>query len=84
MLARAATAGQATLEPDDVELEEDLDEDLPAESPDFLSLLPELSLEPEPEPESELEVLSDFLLSDPLADVLAGSSLFWLPRLSVR
>jgi hypothetical protein len=78
MLARPATAGQATFEPEE---DEELDEDevpLPAFSPGFLSLFLELS----PEEESELEVLSGFLLSDPLADAAAGS--FWLLRLSVR
>ena len=50
-------------------------------SPDFLSLVPDLS------PDEEL---SDFLPSDPfdpfdpLADAPAGSALFWLARLSVR
>jgi len=84
MLARPATAGQATFEPDDdvePEEDEDLDEEpLPTDSPDFLSLLLELS----PEEESALEVLSDFLPSDPLADAAAGSAPFWLLRLSVR
>jgi len=75
---------QATFEPDDdVEPEEDgdLDEEpLPTASPDFLSLLPELS----PEEESALEVLSDFFPSDPLADAAAGSAPFWPLRLSFR
>src|SRR5262249_2811640 len=80
MLARPATAGQATFEPEDEDDEESQEDDLPlpASSPCFLSLFLELS----PEEESELEVLSDFLLSDPLADEAAGS--FWLLRLSVR
>ena len=81
MLARPATAGQATFEPEEPEDDEELEEDellLPVFSPDFLSLFLELS----PEEESELEELSDFLLSDPLADAAAGS--FWLLRLSVR
>jgi hypothetical protein len=94
MLARSATAGQATFEPDD---EDDEDED-PEPEPEpedeletvsFLSLLPALSpedLPPEdlsPEEESELE-LSDFLPSEPFADDVAGSEPFWAARLSVR
>jgi hypothetical protein len=68
-------------EPDDDEPEDEDDEELPTLSPDFLSLVPDLS------PDEEL---SDFLPSDPfdpfdpLADAPAGSALFWLARLSVR
>jgi hypothetical protein len=95
MLARpAATAVQATFEPDEPEEEEEEDEeddpeedeDEPTLSPDFLSPLPEdLSLD-------ELDELAEsaFLLSDlpsdeddPFVDA-AGSELFWLARLSVR
>jgi hypothetical protein len=93
MLARSATAGQATFEPDEEDVD---DEDDPEPEPEdeletvsFLSLLPPLSpedLSPEDlsfEEESELE-LSDFLPSEPFADEVAGSELFWAARLSVR
>jgi hypothetical protein len=97
MLARSATAGQATFEPDEEDVDdEDDDEDDPEPEPEdeletvsFLSLLPPLSpedLSPEDlsfEEESELE-LSDFLPSEPFADEVAGSELFWAARLSVR
>jgi hypothetical protein len=98
MLARSATAGQATFEPDeeDVDDVDDEDDDDPEPEPEdeletvsFLSLLPPLSpedLSPEDlsfEEESELE-LSDFLPSEPFADEVAGSELFWAARLSVR
>jgi hypothetical protein len=85
MLARPATAAQATFEPEeDDEDEEDLDE-LPTFSPDFLSPVPDLSPDDEEDDESEPEAaLSDFLPSDPLAEAAAGSALFWLVRLSVR
>jgi hypothetical protein len=91
MLARSATAGQATFEPeededDDPEDEED-DELLPAFSPDFLlsdPLAEDLSPD-EDEAESPFDAaVSDFLLSDPLAEAAAGSVLFWAERLSVR
>jgi hypothetical protein len=98
MLARSATAGQATFEPDEEDdEEEEEDEEEPEPEPEdeletvsFLSLLPDLSpeapedLSPEalsPEPEEEL---SDFLPSEPFADAVAGSELFWAARLSVR
>jgi hypothetical protein len=64
-------------EPDEEDEDED-DEELPTLSPDFLSLVPDLS------PDEEV---SDFLLSDPfdpLADAPAVSLVFWLARLSVR
>jgi hypothetical protein len=97
MLARSATAGQATFEPDeeDEDVDEEEEEDPEPEPEDeletvsFLSLLPPLSpedLSPEDlsfEEESELE-LSDFLPSEPFADDVAGSELFWAARLSVR
>jgi hypothetical protein len=88
MLARPATAVQATFEPDeDFEPEEDdedeEDDELPTFSPDFLSLVPDLSPEVE-EDESELAALSAFLPSDPFDEAAAGSALFWLVRLSVR
>jgi hypothetical protein len=99
MLARPATAAQATFEPDeeDEEAEDEDEEDgeLPTLSPDFLSPVPEpvpdLSPDDEEDDESELTVLSVFLLSDP-SDLLsdpfdaaaAGSALFWLERLSLR
>jgi hypothetical protein len=93
MLARSATAGQATFEPEEDDEDEEEDEDEEDEEPEepedeldtdsFLSLLPPLSPEPEPEPE-EVSELSDFLPSeDPLEDA-AGSGLFWGERLSVR
>jgi len=83
-LAGSATAGQATFEPDE---DEELGEDEPLEtaSPAFFSLLPEPSpddpAEEEEEEESALEVVSDFLLSDPFAEAVAGSEPL---RLSVR
>jgi hypothetical protein len=86
MLARSATADQATFEPDEDEDEDDDDEEdedelddeeddepLPTASPDFLSLLPDLSAEE-----------SDFLASDPFVEALAASESFWAARLSVR
>jgi hypothetical protein len=84
MLARPATAAQATFEPEEDDEDEDgEDEDeLPAFSPDFLSPVPDLSLDDEDE--SELAVLSAFLPSDPFDEAAAGSALFWLVRLSVR
>ena len=97
MLARSATGGQATFEPEEDDPEEDdpeddepdEDEDPEEEddgevltlSPDLLSPLPDLS------PGDDV---SDFLLSDPLdpldplAEAPAGSVLFWLALLSVR
>jgi hypothetical protein len=94
MLARSATGVQATFEPEEDDPEEDdpdeeepdededpveeEDEEVPTLSPDFLSPEPDLSPE---------EDVSDFLLSDPfdpLAEVPAGSLLFWLALLSVR
>jgi hypothetical protein len=95
MLARSATAGQATFEPDEEDVDDEDDDDPEPEPEDeletvsFLSLLPPLSpedLSPEDlsfEEESELE-LSDFLPSEPFADDVAGSELFWAARLSVR
>jgi hypothetical protein len=95
MLARSATAGQATFEPDEEDVDDEDDDDPEPEPEDeletvsFLSLLPPLSpedLSPEDlsfEEESELE-LSDFLPSEPFADEVAGSELFWAARLSVR
>jgi hypothetical protein len=100
MLARSATAGQATFEPDEEDDDdEEEDEEEPEPEPEdeletvsFLSLLPGLSpeapedLSPEAlsfEPEEEPE-LSDFLPSEPFADAVAGSELFWAARLSVR
>jgi len=86
MLARPATAGQATFEPE----EDDLDEEDCGDgvvltfSPDFLSLVPDLSPDDEEEDESELAALSAFLPSDPFDEAAAGSVLFWLLRLSVR
>jgi hypothetical protein len=89
MLARPATAGQATFEPeeDDEDLEDDdLEEELLALSPDFLSPVLDLSPdEEEDDDESELAAaLSDFLPSEPFVEAAAGSELFWLVRLSVR
>jgi hypothetical protein len=94
MLARSATAGQATFEPDeeDEDVDEEEEEDPEPEPEDELetvSFLPPLSpedLSPEDlsfEEESELD-LSDFLPSEPFADDVAGSALFWAARLSVR
>jgi len=63
MLARSATAGQATFEPDEDEDEEPDDEDdepLLTFSEAFLSLLPDLSPD-----ESALGALSGFLASEP-------------------
>jgi hypothetical protein len=83
MLARSATAGQATFEPDEDDDPED--EVLPALSPDFLPPLAEDLSPDEDEAESPFDAaVSDFLLSDPLAEAVAGSELFWLERLSVR
>jgi hypothetical protein len=84
MLARSATAGQATFEPDeddeldeeDDELDEEDDEPLPTDSPDFLSLLPDFS------PDGAEG--SGFLASDPFAAALADSESFCAARLSVR
>jgi hypothetical protein len=90
MLARPATAVQATFEPEEDGLDEE-DEDgdeLPTFSPDFLSPVPDLSPddeEDEEDDESELAALSAFLPSDPFDEAAAaGSVLFWLLRLSVR
>jgi hypothetical protein len=92
MLARSATAGQATFEPDEEDVDDEDDDDPEPEPEDELetvSFLPPLSpedLSPEDlsfEEESELE-LSDFLPSEPFADEVAGSELFWAARLSVR
>jgi hypothetical protein len=90
MLARSATAGQATFEPDEDEDEEPDDEDeepddedeepLPTVSEDFLSLLPDLSPD-----ESALGAPSDFLASEPFDETLAASEPFCAAaRLSVR
>src|SRR5258708_2989382 len=82
VLARSATAGQATFEPDEFdpdEDEEELEEDDPLEavSPAFLSVLPDLSADdPAEEEASALELLSDFLLSDPFDEAVAGSQAF--------
>jgi hypothetical protein len=92
MLARPATAGQATFEPEEPEEPEEDDEDeededeLLAFSPDFLSPVPDLSLDDEEDEddESELAALSDFLASEPFVEAAAGSELFWLVRLSFR
>jgi hypothetical protein len=89
MLARSATAGQATFEPDeeDEDVDEEEEEDPEPEPEDELetvSFLPPLSPEDLSfEEESELD-LSDFLPSEPFADDVAGSALFWAARLSVR
>jgi hypothetical protein len=80
ILARSATAGQATFEPDDEEdgepeddepEDEEPEDELPTVSPDFLPLPPDLSPDdpddpddPEEDEESPLP-LSDFLPSDP-------------------
>jgi hypothetical protein len=87
MLARSATAGQATFEPDedDEEEEEELDEEddeplLLTFSAAFLSLFPDLSPDESEEPESA----PGFLASDPFAAALAGSESFCAARLSVR
>jgi hypothetical protein len=82
MLARPATAGQATFEPDedeDEELDDEDEEPLPAFSETFLSLLPDLSPD-----ESAPDPPSDFLASEPLDEVLAASESFGAARLSVR
>jgi hypothetical protein len=86
MLARSATAGQATFEPDEDEDDDPEDDELlPAFSPDFLPPLAEDLSPDEDEAESPFDAaVSDFLLSDPLAEAAAGSELFWLERLSVR
>jgi hypothetical protein len=88
MLARPATAAQATFEPEEDDLAEDdledEDDELPAFSPDFLSPAPDLSPDDDDEDESELTVLSVFLPSDPFDEAAAGSALFGLVRLSVR
>jgi hypothetical protein len=86
MLARPATAGQATFEPEEDDLDEEDEEDgvVLTFSPDFLSLVPDLSPDDEEEDESELAALSAFLPSDPFDEAAAGSVLFWLLRLSVR
>jgi hypothetical protein len=93
ILARSATAAQATFEPDE-EDEDDFDEEdgeLLTFSPVFLSPVPDFSVDDEEDDESELTVLSDFLPSDPFdlpsdpfAAAAAGSALFWLERLSLR
>jgi hypothetical protein len=82
MLARSATAGQATFEPDEVEDEEPDDEDdesLLTFSEAFLSLLPDLSPD-----ESALGALSGCLVSEPFGEALAASESFCAARLSVR
>jgi hypothetical protein len=87
ILARSATADQATFEPDDDDEddEDDFDEELLTFSPVFLSPVPDFSVDDEEDDESELTVLSDFLPSDPFdAAAAAGSALFWLERLSLR
>ena len=89
MLARPATAAQATFEPEedfepDVDDEPDEEDELPTFSPDFLSLVPDLSPDDEEDDESELAALSAFLPSDPFDEAAAGSAGFWLLRLSVR
>jgi hypothetical protein len=86
MLARPATAAQATFEPeeDDLDEEDEDDGELLTFSPDFLSPVPDLSPDEEEDDESELAALSDFLPSDPFDEAAAGSALFWLLRLSVR
>jgi hypothetical protein len=89
MLARPATAPQATFEPEEDFEPEEVDEDeeddgLPTFSPDFLPPVPDLSPDDEEDEESELAALSAFLPSDPFAEAAAGSALFWLVRLSVR
>jgi hypothetical protein len=87
MLARSATAAQATFEPDDEDEEgedEEDEEELPTFCPGFLSPVPDLSPDDEEDDESELAVLSGFLPSDPFDEAAAGSALFWLVRLSVR
>ena len=89
MLARPATAAQATFEPEeDFDPEEDdedeEDDELPTFSPDFLSLVPDLSPDEEEDDESELAALSVFLPSDPFVEAAAGSALFGLLRLSLR
>jgi hypothetical protein len=90
ILARSATAAQATFEPDeeDEDGEDDFDEEdgeLLTFSPVFLSPVPDFSVDDEEDEESELTVLSDFLPSDPFdAAAAAGSALFWLERLSLR
>jgi hypothetical protein len=85
ILARPATAAQATFEPeeDDLDEEDEDDGELLTFSPGFLSPVPDLSPDEEEDDESELAALSAFLLSDPF-DEAAGSVLFWLLRLSVR
>jgi hypothetical protein len=94
ILARSATAAQATFEPDE-EDEDDFDEEdgdeedgeLLTFSPVFLSPVPDFSVDDEEDDESELTVLSDFLPSDPFDEAAAGSAgsaLFWLLRLSLR
>jgi hypothetical protein len=86
ILARPATAVQATFEPgeDDLDEEDSGDGELLTFSPDFLSLVPDLSPDDEEDDESELAALSAFLPSDPFDEAAAGSVLFWLLRLSVR
>ena len=86
ILARPATAAQATFEPeeDDLDEEDSGDGELLTFSPDFLSLVPDLSPDDEEDDESELAALSAFLPSDPFDEAAAGSVLFWLLRLSVR
>jgi hypothetical protein len=86
MLARSATAGQATFEPDededeelDEEDEEEDEEPLPTFSEAFLSLLPDLSPD-----ESALGAPSGFLASEPFGEALAASESFCAARLSVR
>jgi hypothetical protein len=100
MLARPATAGQATFEPDededeepdDEEDEEPDDEEPDDEEPDDedeepLPTVSEafLPLLPGLSPdESALDAPSDFLASEPLDEALAASESFCAARLSVR
>jgi hypothetical protein len=100
MLARPATAGQATFEPDEDEDEEpddEEDEEPDDEEPDDEELgdedeepLPTVSaaflpLLPGLSPdESALDASSDFLASEPLDEALAASESFCAARLSVR
>jgi hypothetical protein len=80
MLARPATAGQATFEPDDDD--DDAGEPLPAFSLVLEPPLPDVSPDEEAD-EPFPAAVSAFLLSEPFADAAAGSD-FWLERLSVR
>jgi len=99
MLARPATAVQATFEPDEDEPDEDEpedaepDEEEEADEPDEEDEddeLPTLSpdfLSPAADLSLDEEVSGFFPSEDPfepLAEAPAGSLLFWLARLSVR